>query len=134
MSTSNTWGLPIRSPRPDLFGFTFYQVQFENGAYSRTKLPVWWWNIRAKIIKCTSGRQSFVHELQAEPWGPKAIWEMSTKEQDKSASVGQLKENLRFATKTNLYPIDLWGGEWWYWRYKNGDSSIYEAIKSSLTD
>lgn len=134
MSTSNIWGLPVRQPRPDLFGFTFYQVQFENGTYSYTKLPTWWWNLRAKIIKITTGRSSFIHELQAEPWGPKAIWEMPIEEQNKSTSPDQLAKNIQLGRKTNLYPIDLWGGEWWYWRYKNGDSSIYEAIKSSLID
>ncbi len=134
MSTSNTWGIPIRKPRPNLFGFTFYTVQFEKGAYSRTKLPFWWWNFRAKLIRCITFRKSFIHELQAEPWGPKAIWEMSNDEQDKSMSAVQLKKNLKLANKTKLYPIDLWGGEWWYWRKLQGDDTIWQTIKTQLTN
>jgi len=133
MSTSNTWGIPLRRPRPNLFGFTFYQVQYENGAYSHTKLPVWWWYVRAKLIKILTFRPSFIHELQAEPWGPKAIWEMSVEEQNKSMDVHQLATNIKLAKKTRLYPIDLWGGEWWYWRYLQKDDAIYKTVVNHLT-
>lgn len=133
MSTSNTWGIPVRKPRPALFGFTFYQTQFEDGAYSHNKLPVSWWRLRARVIHYITRRPSFVHELQAEPWGPKAIWEMSNNEQSKSMSTGQLQANLKLATETKLYPIDLWGGEWWYWRWLQGDESVIEAVRQQLT-
>jgi len=132
MSTSNTWGLPLRRPRPKLFGFTFYQVQYEKGAYSHTKMPAWWRSFRAKIIRFVTWRRSFIHELQAEPWGPKAIWEMSTEEQDRSMSPEQLSTNIKLAKKTNLHPIDLWGGEWWYWRHLQGDDSIWQTAIENL--
>ncbi len=133
MSTSNTYGIPVRTPRPDQFGFTLYQTQFENGAYSRNKIPIWWWPVRARLIKLLTGKGSFIHELQAEPWGPKAIWEMSKPEQAISMSTAQLKKNIQLAKQTNLYPIDLWGGEWWYWRKENlKDPSIWEAARSEL--
>jgi hypothetical protein len=129
MSTSNTWGLPIRRPWPDSYGFTFYQVQFEHGAYSRSKMPSWWYDLRSKLII----KPCFIHELQAEPWGPKAIWEMSIKEQDESMPLEQLQKNIDLAKNTNLYPIDLWGGEWWYWRHKKyNDDSVYRTILTQL--
>ncbi len=133
MSTSNTWGLPLRRPRPKLFGFTFYQVQYEKGAYNHTKMPAWWWSFRAKIIRFVTWRRSFIHELQAEPWGPKAIWEMSTEEQDRSMSPEQLSTNIKLAKKTNLHPIDLWGGEWWYWRHLQNDDTIWQTVRDHLT-
>lgn len=132
MTTSNTWGLPIRMPRPGLFGFTFYRIQYTT-KYKKSKLPWWWYNIRAFFIAIFTGRASFVHELQAEPWGPKAICEMSMNEQNKSMSIDQLKSNVLLAKKTSLYPIDLWGGEWWYWLYKNGDQKLIKAIQKLLT-
>lgn len=133
MSTSNTWGIPVRRPRPDQFGFTLYQTQFENGTYSYAKLPTWWWSLRAELIKLTTGRSSFIHELQAEPWGPKAIWEMSVSEQDKSMDIVQLETNITLAKKTKLHPIDLWGGEWWYWRHLQGDEAIWHTVRYNLT-
>lgn len=133
MSTSNTWGIPLRRPRPDIFGFTFYRVQYENGAYRHSKVPWQWSVVRAWLIRSFTGRKSFIHELQAEPWGPRAIWEMSIEEQDKSMSVEQLRTNLTLAKNTHLYPIDLWGGEWWYWRHLKNDDTIYKTVVESLT-
>lgn len=133
MSTSNTWGIPLRKPRPSQFGFTLYQTQFENGSYSTNKIPVWWWRIRAWLIKVLTKRPSFIQELQAEPWGPKAIWEMPDREQAKSMNSEQLTKNISLAKQTRLYPIDLWGGEWWYWRYQRGDEELVKTIKDNLT-
>ena len=45
----------------------------------------------------------------------------------------QLKFNLEFARKTNLFPIDLWGGEWWYWRkVKFNDQEAWKLVKELL--
>ncbi len=133
MSTSNTWGIPLRRPRPDLFGFTLYRVQFVNGVYKRSRLPYLWYRFRAALIKLFTLRSSFIHELQAEPWGPTSTQDLSSIEQDKSMNAEQLQTNLSFAKSTGLYPFDLWGGEWWYWRKLQGDDKlrrvVYEQIK-----
>jgi hypothetical protein len=132
MSTSNTWGIPIKKPRPDKFGFTFYRMQYEKNTYKRSRVPWQWPQVRSWLIRAIARRQSFIHELQAEPWGPKAIWEMPISEQDKSMSKAQLKYTIELAKKTKLYPMDLWGGEWWYWRMKHGDNSIVQTIEGAL--
>ena len=133
MSTSNTFGIPLRCPRPDRFGFTLYGVQFENRAYQYSKIPSWWYRARRDIIKIFTDKNSFIHELQAEPWGPKAIWEMSIEEQDESMSHAQIKENIQTGKQSQLYPIDLWGGEWWYWRHLKNDTSTPEYIHGLLS-
>lgn len=134
MSTSNTWGIPLRRPRPDNFGFTFYRVQYEDNAYRRSKVPWQWPVVRSHLIRLITKRHSFIHELQAEPWGPKAIWEMSAEEQAKSMSIEQLKTNIELAKKTKLYPIDLWGGEWWYWRSQQGDDALWHTVQKALRE
>lgn len=128
MSTSNSWGLPFRRPIPDRIGFSVYRVMHMNGRYRFSKQPIWTYTLRAALAKLLLRRPSFIHELQAEPWGPKAIWEMSKEEQAKSMSMTQLSSNLQDTTKTRLYPIDLWGGEWWYWRYTQGESEIIDTV------
>lgn len=132
MTTSNTWGIPLRRPRPNLFGFTFYRVQYEKHGYHFSITPWWWYDIRATLIYLLTRRRSFIHELQAEPWGDRAIWEMDQTQQNKSMSLKQLEINLRLASKTKLLPIDLWGGEWWYWRYKQGDDKIFKKVQKLL--
>ncbi len=132
MSTSNTWGIPIRRPRPGFFAFTLYRVQFVNGVYKRSQLPALWYKLRALIIKLLTFRSSFIHELQAEPWGPTSTQDISISEQDKSMSAYQLKLSIEFGKRTGLYPLDLWGGEWWYWRKLQGDDKIWKVVYDQI--
>ncbi len=130
MTTSTSWGIPLRRPIPDMIGFSFYQTVYNNGYHTSFHKP-WLDRARATLIRLLWHKSSFIHELQLEPWGPKNIWEMDVSEQDKSMSPDQIKTNLRLARKTGL-AIDLWGAEWWYWRHKNGDSSIWKTVKTEL--
>jgi len=115
MTTSTSWGIPVRKPIPDIVGFSYYQTVYNNGQYNLSLHRPWLDKLRARTIKLIHQKPSFIHELQAEPWGPKNIWEMPLDEQFKSMSLAQLKENVRQANATKLNPIDLWGVEWWYW-------------------
>lgn len=126
MSTTTSWGIPLRRPRPDIVGFSFYQVFFsaKKRAYSTSFHTSLLHRVRAGIIALLWRRPSFIHELQLEPWGPKNIWEMSWQEQMKSMSPEQIERNLALARKTKLKTIDLWGGEWWYWCSKSGHPEI----------
>lgn len=115
MTTSTSWGIPVRNPVPDVTGFSYYQVLYRTGEYRRSFHRPWLDRWRARTVRLLHGIPSFIHELQAEPWGPVNIWEMDFHEQQKSMSLTQLKINIAQARKTGLHPIDLWGAEWWYW-------------------
>lgn len=129
MSTSNGWGIPARHPRPDIVGFSFYPIMYKDGAYRRTIQQPWLHRMRNRLIN----RPVFIHELQCEPWGPTAIWKMSVEQQDESMSVDQITQNIIMAKQIGLYPIDLWGAEWWYWRHlKHRDPTIWHAVKLQL--
>ncbi|MGZ6005369.1 MAG: hypothetical protein ACXWLH_04430 [Candidatus Saccharimonadales bacterium] len=134
MSTSTSWGIPLRKPIPDLVGFSYYQILYNDKLkrYTTAFHKPWLDRWRANLIKMIHGKPSFIHELQLEPWGPAAIWKMSLEEQDKSMNIQQIKKNLELAQKTKLYPIDLWGGEWWYWRHTQSDKSLLRELKSLL--
>jgi len=136
MSTSNSWGVPLRRPRPDIVGFSYYHVVWNKraGRYTAAGQAAWLHRLRAGAIRFLWRRPSFIHELQCEPWAPRAIWEVSRAEQDKSMGPRQISRNLRLARQTELKPIDIWGAEWWYWRAAHGDSSIWEAVQSSLQE
>lgn len=133
MSTSNSWGLPLRSPIPDQIGFSFYRTVYGKGRYRHSLYYPWVFRLRRVLVLILTLHPSFIHELQAEPWGPMNIWEMPVVEQDKSMSVELLRKNIRLAKSTFLYPIDLWGGEWWYWRKaKLNDAGIWDAARDEL--
>lgn len=134
MTTSTSWGIPMRHPIPDIVGFSYYQVLYRNGKYRRSFHRPWLDRIRARLVRMLHGKPSFIHELQAEPWGPKNIWDMELAEQFKSMSLKQLKKNLRQAQKTKLSTIDLWGAEWWYWlKTKHRSPDHWNAVRQLLS-
>jgi hypothetical protein len=132
MTVSDQWGIPMRQPIPDIVGFSFYRTIYDKG-YRSAHHYVWLDRLRTLFIKLLKRRPVFMHELQLEPWGPSAIWKMSPREQDKSMGSEQIKKALRLARKTKLQPIDLWGGEWWYWRLtQQNDPTPWNTVRSSL--
>jgi hypothetical protein len=133
MTTSTSWGVPIRRPIPDIVGFSLYRVTHDKGKYRTSIYQPWIFKLRQRLIKLLWNRTSFIHELQAEPWGPQNIWEMDIAEQNKSMSLEILQKNLAVADAIALYPIDFWGLEWWYWSKQNGNPRIWNTIKSYLS-
>ncbi len=132
MTTSTSWGIPVRQPIPDIVGFSFYHTLYRKGAYHHSLMYPWVHRLRKLAIRLLHDRPVFIHELQLEPWGPTAIWKMNTEEQAKSMNPHQIQENIKLAKAINGRPIDLWGGEWWYWRLLQGDDSIWLAVKNAL--
>ena len=135
---NNYFGFPVGDPRPDLFGVSIYSRVFESRflkKYISYPFPSWYYSGRAGITETLTGRQSFIHELQLEPWGPKPIWDMPVDEQNKSMDDKSIEKQLSFADNTGMKPIDLWGAEWWYWR-KNikNDPSLWNAVKSHVSN
>ena len=135
MTTSTSWGIPLRAPIPDIVGFSFYHVYFngQKGRYQKAGGHyVMLHQLRAVLIRLLWHRPSFIHELQTEPWAPQATQDVSSIEQDKSMGPAHIARSIRLGRATGLYPIDLWGGEWWYWRLRHGDPGIWQAVRKSL--
>ena len=131
MTTSTSWGIPVRQPIPDIVGISYYRTVWNKklGRYTKAGHFPLLHRTRIWLIRQLLERRSFIHELQLEPWGPTTIWSMTSAEQDKSMSPAIIKRNLQLAKRVKAPPIDLWGGEWWYWRLNNGDNSIWNAVK-----
>jgi hypothetical protein len=134
MTTSTSWGIPIRQPLPDIVGFSYYRILYGKHGYSHAFHFPFLDRLRAGLNAFVHNTPSVIHELQLEPWGPTAIWKMQVTEQDRSMSTAHIAKNVALARRTKLYPIDLWGGEWWYWRLKSvQDPSIWLAVQAALT-
>lgn len=132
MSTSNGWGIPFRRPVPHVVGFSLYTIMFKNGSYHETVQKPWLHRLRKLVITALLRRKVFIHELQCEPWGPTKIADMQVSEQNRSMDPERLLRNLSEAKVLGAYPIDLWGGEWWYWRSLQGYDTIWETIEKNL--
>jgi hypothetical protein len=45
----------------------------------------------------------------------------------------RLKERISYGEAIGFRDIDLWGGEWWYWRkVKFNDPSLWNTIKQEI--
>lgn len=92
--------------------------------------PIFYWR-KAQIIKAFFGKEVFCIELQAEPWGPKLLYDSPLEEQLKTMNLEQFRKNIEFARKTGLKRFYLWGSEWWYWmKEKQGQPEIWQEAKT----
>lgn len=135
MSTSTSWGIPMRRPIPDVIGFSYYQIVYNANQkhYTTAFHTPLLHRARAALIRLLHHKSVFIHELQLEPWGPTAIWKMPPAQQDESMGPEQIRKNLALAQAVKHYPIDLWGAEWWYWRqHVQSDASIWETVAGAL--
>ena len=91
--------------------------------------PVFYWR-KAKIIDFLLNKKVICGELQAEPFGPKLVYDLPLEEQEKTMNLNEFKKNIEFARKTGFDTFYLWGGEWWFWLKKvHNDSRIWEESK-----
>jgi len=133
MNQSNQFGVPLRNPHSDSYGFSIYRRVYEARflkRYVTHPIPAWFHSLRAQIVENLYSKPVIIHELQAEPWGNKPLTELSKTEQDQTMSQKQLIKNLNYAEATGIKVQYLWGAEWWYWRLQHGDSSIWETIRN----
>jgi hypothetical protein len=137
VSLSNNYlGIPIGQPRADQFGVSVYKRVWDKTItkrYFEYPFPSWYYSWRAGLTEMFTGRDSMLHELQAEPWPPTDLKTSSIAEQNKSMDSKRLKERIEYGRDTGFRDIDLWGAEWWYWRkVKFNDLSLWNTIKTEI--
>jgi hypothetical protein len=116
----------------DIVGTTIYRkVWFRQlKSYITYPLPPIFYQRKAKLIEKIFNKKVICVELQAEPWGPKLLYDSSLYEQEKTMNLEQFKKNIEFAEKTGLDVFYLWGSEWWYWlKEKHDRPEIWNEAK-----
>lgn len=92
--------------------------------------PTFYWR-KAQLIKRFFSKEVWVVELQAEPWGPKLLYNSPPEEQEKTMNLEQFRYMIDFAKRTGLDTFYLWGSEWWYWmKEKQGRPEIWEEARN----
>ncbi|MFA5163689.1 MAG: endo-1,4-beta-xylanase [Patescibacteria group bacterium] len=114
----------------DVFGTTVYRVVWGKWlGYVRYPIPAWFYRLKADLVGLDQSRR-YIIELQTEPWVPQgSMIYLPKDEADRSMSFDQFYGNLLYATKINFNKTYLWGVEWWYWKYKNGDDRFWNLAK-----
>jgi len=137
--SNNAIGTPIGEPTPDEWSISVYKRVWDKTItkrYFEYPIPAWYYAFRAGFTKITRGHDSFIHELQAEPWTPDGfdgILNTPLDEQDKSMNAEILKNRIEYGRATGMKTIYLWGVEWWYWRMTvKNDPSLWNTAKTSI--
>lgn len=136
ISRSNNYaGFALRGPLGDINGISLYRRVWDatlTKRYQTYPFPSWHYAALAGAQKVLKGQESVIHELQMEPWPPngKNILDVDLTEQNKTFDATRFRSTLAFAKQTGIRHIDLWGTEYWYYRWKVlGDNSIWEAAR-----
>jgi len=119
------------SKMADIFGSTLYRVVWGPWTgYVRYPIPAWFYRLKAYLAGIKPENRIII-ELQAEPWVPSGnIIYLPAAEANKSFNLKQFRANLQYAINVNFKQAYLWGVEWWYWKYKNGDQSYWELART----
>ncbi len=130
--SNNAIGTPINEPTPDFYAVSVYKRVWVPGVgrYVEYPFPAWFYAFLAGTEKIIQGRDTIVHELQAEPWPPRGtpIREVSLEEQNKSLNAERLRGRFEYGKATGMKEIDLWGVEYWYYRkVKLNEPSVWNA-------
>jgi len=141
ISRSNNYaGYALRGPLGDVNGISLYRRVWDAGLtkrYMTYPFPSWHYASLAGVQKLAKGQDSVIHELQTEPWPARgqSILQTSLAEQNKSFDADRFRSTTAFAKQTGIRHIDLWGGEYWYYRWKIlGDDSVWRAAKAFYRD
>lgn len=118
--------------RADILGTTLYRIVW-NDRFGYVHYPIssLFYRFKAAFIMYFTGVEKIIiMELQAEPWGPSLIPDMSLEEQFESMNAQQFRKNIEFVRDVEFSEAYLWGGEWWYWlKTVKGDDSLWEEAR-----
>jgi hypothetical protein len=119
----------------DKVGITIYKKVFfpEIKTYFKYFFPGVYYDRRVKLVDLFLNKEVICTELQAEPWGPTLIYDLTLEEQEKTMNLKKFKEIVSFSKKTGIKEFHFWGVEWWYYMKEvEGNEEIWEEAKNIL--
>lgn len=136
--SNNAIGIPVGPPKPDEYGVSVYKRVWDAGIthrYLEYPFPAWYYAFLAGLQKIHDGRDMIIHEMQAEAWAPngKQLPQISLAEQNKSLDAKRLRDRFQYGKATGMREIDMWGGEYWYYRMvKLHDPSLWNVAQQEF--
>jgi hypothetical protein len=103
--------------RADVFGTTMYrEVYSSRVGHWRYPIGPNFFKAKELLIKLFAHQKNpIVIELQGEPWVGGWTTSFPVEAQLASMNADILDDNVKFARKTGMNEIYVWGVEWWYW-------------------
>jgi GH35 family endo-1,4-beta-xylanase len=125
------WAVPAQWC--DILGVNLYTRLWDGRRYADIKVaPA---RYKAKIRSVSSSvMEVIVSELQAEPWGPRGMTELTPSEAAVTMNPDSLRRNVEIAASAGFDTVLFWGGEWWYWLRERGEPSMWEMARSIVEE
>jgi hypothetical protein len=124
--------------RGDIFGTTMYRVVWDKnlGYIKYNLLPHQFYWLKANFVRIFYPQKPIiVSELQAEPWGPGLIYNLSVETQMQSMDLKQFNKNIEFAKSVGFPEVYFWGAEWWYWiKIKHNNQTFWNEAKKLFSN
>ena len=121
------WAAPARLC--DVLGVNLYTRHWNGRRYADIDVPPSRYSARVRSLP-PSVKRVIVSELQAEPWGPRPVAELTAPEAAETMDPERLRRNVELAAAAGFETVLFWGAEWWYWLRVGGDSSMWEGVRS----
>lgn len=139
MTDGGTWGKwTPAAHRADIFGTTLYRKVHNPVIGSRkTPFPPAYYALKTHFMRWWTGQPTLpaiVTEVGLEPWGDKAIWEMTAEEQTTFFSQRDFVDTIQFARDIGYDTYYMWGAEWWYDAKTKGDPSYWNLAKQVIAE
>lgn len=120
--------------RADIFGTTMYRDTYSDvlDRYIHYPIEPGFFRFKRNIARLFAQPEKWiVVELQAEPWGPRPLPELTKTERDRTMNLTKFREILEFSRQAGFKEFYLWGVEWWYWEMEvNDDPSLWNEAKT----
>lgn len=136
--SNNALGWPVGAPTPDEYGISIYKRVWDatvTHRYLEYPFPAWFYGFVAGWTKLMTGKDTIIHELQAEAWPPdeQSIQDTRLAEQNKSFNAQRFKDRVEYGKATGMHTMYLWGSEYWYYRLdKLHDPSLWNVAKQTF--
>jgi len=119
--SDNALGVGVKPPVPDMYSISIYRRVWDatlTHRYLEYPFPSWYYAFLGGLQKMVNGKDTIIGELQAEAWSPngQTILQTNLSEQSKTLNAHRLQQTFTFGKNTGMKQIELWGGEYWYYR------------------
>lgn len=125
----------IKTAFSDIIGLSLYRsVAVPSlGKYTFPHTPLFY-RVQKGLVRLGMS-ETVISELQAEPWGLHEF-DITTPEGLDAAyhafTEKELEEQLRFAQRTGITEISVWGVEWWLALARQGESRLWQGAQRIL--
>lgn len=114
--------------RADIFGTSIYLHTYSANTKTYIHYPITpgFFHFKKNIVSLfCRPKEWVVIEMQAEPWGPNSVMELSEKDQARTMDLKKFKDILEFGRQAGFKDFYLWGVEWWAWQKEVKNNPVY---------